>query len=460
MHSNPASAWDHERLSALDRSRIWHPFTPMAEWIAGDPLVIARGEGNELIDDRGQRYIDGVASLWVNIHGHARPEIDRAIAEQLSRIAHSTMLGLTNPPAIELADALLSIAPRGLSRIFYSDDGSTAVEVALKMALQYWRQRRPDPRPERTGFLAFRHAYHGDTIGAVSLGGIERFHEIFRPLLFPVERAETAYCYRCALGLSHPACGLACAESARAILERAGDRIAAVVIEPAIQAAGGMIAFPPGFTRRIVEIARAQGVLVIADEVATGFGRTGRMFACEREGIEPDFLAVAKGITGGYLPLAATLVTEEIHDAFLGRPEDLRTFFHGHSYTGNPLACAAALASLAIFREEDTLARVRIRAAELERLLAPLRDHPHVGDIRQAGLMAGIEIVGDRATRAPFPAADRIGVRVAHAARDHGVILRPLGDVIVILPPLSIRSDELERIVHAIAAGLREVTGV
>ncbi|MBN1419256.1 MAG: adenosylmethionine--8-amino-7-oxononanoate transaminase [Planctomycetes bacterium] len=431
----------------------------MGEWVEDDPLIIVRGEGNELIDDRGRRYIDGVASLWVNIHGHARPEIDRAIAEQLGRIAHTTMLGLTSPPAIELADALLSIAPRGLSRVFYSDDGSTAVEVALKLALQYWRQRRPDPRPERTGFIALRHAYHGDTIGAVSLGGIERFHEIFRPLLFPVERAESAYCYRCALGLAHPACGLACAESVGAILQRTGERIAAIVIEPAIQGAGGMIAFPSGFTRRVVEIARAHGVLVIADEVATGFGRTGRMFACEREGIEPDILALAKGITGGYLPLAATLATEEIHDAFLGRSEELRTFFHGHSYTGNAAACAAALASLAIFRQEDTLARVRIRAAELERLLAPLRDHPHVGDIRQAGLMAGIEIVRDRATREPFPAAERVGVRVARAGRARGVILRPLGDVIVILPPLSIRADELARIVDAVAAGLREVTG-
>lgn len=442
-----------------DRRHVWHPFTQMSDWMDGRPVVIERGEGNHLIDREGRRYFDGVSSLWVNLHGHDHPTILRALHEQLDRLPHSTLLGLAGLPSIELAGKLVEIAPPGLTRVFYSDNGSTAVEIALKIAFQYWQQQGDPEGRRRTRFLALRDAYHGDTLGAVAVGGIERFHETFRPLVFDVLRAENAYCYRCPYGLTHPSCGIHCLESMERLLAAQGDEVAAVVVEPLVQAAAGMLRLPEGWLARVRELCDRHGTLLIADEVATGFGRTGRMFACEHEGVSPDLLAVAKSLTAGYLPLGATLATERIFEAFLGPVKAGRQLFHGHSYTGNALGCAAALANLLVFEEEPVLARVRERSAQLTARLEDLRRLPAVGDIRQCGLMAGVELVRDRATKVPFDAEDRVGHLVCMAVRKRGVILRPLADTIVILPPLSTTAAELDHLMDAVAASIAEVTG-
>ena len=329
-------------LRKLDQAHIWHPFTPMTVWLDDEPLVIERGEGCELIDTEGNRYLDGVSSLWVNVHGHGHPTIDRAVQEQLGRLAHSTFLGLSHPPAVELARRLVEIAPGDLNRVFFSENGAAAVEVALKMAYSYWRNQGQ----ERDRFVRLQHAYHGDTIGAVSVGGIERFHDSYRPLLFATAEVPSPYCYRCPLDKEYPSCDIACADELAPVLEREGDRVAAVVVEPLVQGAAGIITAPDGHLARIAEITKRHGALLVVDEVATGFGRTGAMFASEIDGVEPDIMCLAKGITGGYLPLSATLATEAVFEAFLGAPEEHKTLYHGHSYSANPLCCAAANANL------------------------------------------------------------------------------------------------------------------
>ena len=430
--------WDHRYL--------WHPFTQMREWEREEPLIIERGKGSYLIDAEGRRYLDGTSSIWVNLHGHRHPALDRALKQQLDKIAHSTLLGLSNPPAIELSRALIRIAPKGLARVFYSDNGSTAVEVALKMAVQYWRQRHPEAGPKNT-FLHLKLAYHGDTIGAVSVGNIELFHSKFKPLLFPTVEAEPPYCYRCPLNLAYPSCAMACLDPIERILKTRHRELAGFIIEPLMQAAAGMIPQPAGYLTRIRELATKYKVLLIADEVATGFGRTGKMFACQHERITPDMLAVSKGLTGGYMPLAATLTTEEIYRAFLGTYEEFKTFFHGHSYTGNPLGCAVALANLELIRRGKTLARLSPKISAMARGLESLMELPHVGDIRQRGLMVGIELVRDKHTKEPYPLGARVGHRVAAAARTKGLIIRPIGNVLVLLPPLSTSTRDLRRMV-------------
>jgi adenosylmethionine-8-amino-7-oxononanoate aminotransferase len=436
-----------KQLRDWDRTYLWHPFTQMQEWEQEEPLIIERGRGSYLIDTDGKRYLDGTSSIWVNLHGHRHPVLDRALKRQIDRIAHSTLLGLSNPPAIELARALIRIAPEGLTRVFYSDNGSTAVEVALKMAVQYWQQRHPEAGPKNS-FLHLKLAYHGDTIGAVSVGNIELFHSRFKPLLFPTVEAEPPYCYRCPLNLTHPSCNLACLDPIEQILKSRHRELAGFIIEPLMQAAAGMVPQPPGYLTRVRELTRKYDVLLIADEVATGFGRTGRMFACQHEGITPDLMAISKGLTGGYMPLAATLTTEEIYRAFLGRYDQFKTFFHGHSYTGNPLGCAVALANLGIFHREKTLVRLPPKITAMARGLQSIMTLPHVGDIRQRGLMAGIELVQDKNTKEPYPLSARAGHRVATAARAKGLIIRPIGNVLVLLPPLSTSVREIREMVR------------
>lgn len=401
-------------LEDLDRRVLWHPFTQMAEW---EPLVIERGEGNFLVDRDGRRYLDGVSSLWCNVHGHRHPRLDRALRDQLERIAHSTFLGLTHEPGIRLAEALVEVAPRGLARVFYSDSGSTAVEIALKQSFQYWHLRGES---QRRRFVRLSEAYHGDTLGAVGVGGIELFHRIFGPLLVD------------SIAIPSPAFGL---DAATAALERAldehGRELAAFVMEPLVQGAAGMLVHPRGFLARAAELCRAHRVHLIVDEVATGFGRTGTMFACEQEQVRPDFLCLAKGISGGYLPLAATLATEEIFEAFLAPRRSLKQFFHGHTYTANPLACAVGLESLALLREE-TLPHAERARAQFEAAVARVAAHPRVRERRQCGWMVGFDL------------GDADGAAVCSAARRQGVILRPLGGVVVWMPPLSIRADEIE----------------
>ena len=443
------------QLEEIDRKHVWHPFTQMKGWMEEKPLIVERAEGNWLVDVEGKRYLDAISSLWVTVHGHRVPEIDEAVRAQLDRVAHSTLLGLASVPSIELAERLVKIAPPGLTRVFYSDSGSTAVEVALKIAYQFCQQQPGGSRKNR--FVCFENAYHGDTLGSVSVGGIDLFHQVYRPLLFETLRVPSPYCYRCPLAKSYPSCETACLEPLESMLRERADEIVAVVIEPVVQGAAGMLVQPPGFLRRVRELCDRHGVLLIADEVATGFGRTGTMFACEREGVVPDLLCIAKGITGGYLPLAATLATEKVFAGFLAEFRDKRTFFHGHTYTGNPLACAAAIANIDLLEKTGLIATIDGKAALLAAALASLAEHPHVGEIRQCGLMVGIELVRDRATRAEFEYGDRIGHQVILAARRRGVILRPLGDVLVLMPPLAITRDEIALLARVLRESIDEV---
>jgi adenosylmethionine---8-amino-7-oxononanoate aminotransferase len=433
MHAFPTSPPITVRavdLVAADRAHLWHPFTQQRGWTEEPPLVVDRAEGTWLIDVEGRRYIDGVSSLWCNVHGHRHPRIDGAVRAQLDRVAHSTMLGLTHRPAIELARRLVDLAPRGLTRVFYSDSGSSAAEVALKMAFQFWKQRGE----ERKRFVALRMAYHGDTIGSVSVGGIDLFHSLYRPLLFDTLKAEPGD-----------------VGQMERLLRRHPGEVAAVIMEPLVQGAAGMLVHPEGYLRAVRELCDRHDVLLILDEVATGFGRTGRMFACEHEDVSPDLLCLAKGLTGGYLPLAATLTSERIYEGFLGEFEDFRTFFHGHTYTGNPLACAAALATLDVFREERTLERLAPKIELLAGLLAPLAAHPAVREVRRCGFMVGIEL--DR-----FPLELRMGHRVTLEARRRGAIIRPLGDVVVLMPPLAISEADLRRLVEITADAIEAAT--
>jgi len=446
-----------EELERLVKQFIWHPFTQMRDWLVEEPLIIAAGEGSYLEDVRGQRYLDGVSSLWVTVHGHRQEDIDRAVVEQLSRIAHSTFLGLSNVPAIKLAKKLAQIAPKGLAKVFYSDNGSTAVEISLKMAFQYWRQCQK-PQPSKTRFISFVNGYHGDTVGSVSVGGIDLFHKIYRPLLFKGIRVHSPYCYRCHLGKEYPGCHMSCLAEVEEVMERNQEKVAAIIIEPLIQAAAGMIVFPPGYTQRVRELAAKYHIFFIADEVATGFGRTGALFACMHEGVEPDFLTIAKGITGGYLPLAATLATQEVFDAFCSEYKEKRTFFHGHTYTANPMACAAALANLQVFERKNTIDELQGEIAFLRDRLKSFRELKHVGDIRQLGFMVGIELVRDRDTKKSYPYGAKVGIKVIKEARKRGLIIRPLGDVIVLMPPLSMNREEMEKLLDITYDSIKAVT--
>jgi adenosylmethionine-8-amino-7-oxononanoate aminotransferase len=448
---------DREQLERWDRDHVWHPFTPMQEYVTERPLIISHARGCFLVDLDGREYLDGVSSLWCNVHGHRVPEIDAAVRGQLDAVAHCTLLGQSNVPAVKLARRLVELAPPGLTRVFYSDDGATAVEVALKMAFQYWRQR-PDPRPRKTKFLALQGAYHGDTLGDVSVGDLARFHHLFAPLLFPALRAPNPHCYRCPLGLERARCRIDCADALAALVREHADELAAVVVEPLVQGAAGMITAPEGYLRRVREVTREHDVPLIADEVAVGFGRTGSLFACSQEGVAPDFLCLAKGLTGGYLPLAATLTTDEVYNAFLGPPEAGRTFYHGHTYTGNPLGAAAALASLDLLEAPSGLPALAAKVERLRAHLDRLRDLPAVGDLRQRGLMAGVELVADRATKRRFPPGRRVGNRVCRLARERGVLLRPLGDVVVVMPPLAVDLPLLDRLGDVLYNSIRDAT--
>jgi adenosylmethionine-8-amino-7-oxononanoate aminotransferase len=445
--ANRKSQMSTAELRRLDQQHLWHPFTPMRQWLESDPLVIVGGDGMHLIDSDGIRYLDGVSSLWCNVHGHRVPEINDAIQNQLEKIAHSTMLGLASEPAILLADRLMKIVPRELTKVFYSDAGATATEIAFKLAAQYWFNIGKSQKNE---FVGFAEAYHGDTVGAMSIGRMPAFHRPYFPMLFKVHFAPTPYVYRHARFSDPQAVGRECLDALEWILREHHERIAAVCIEPVVQGAGGMIVQPDGFLRGVRELASRYDVLLIADEVATGLGRTGRMFACEHEGVSPDLMCVAKGISAGYLPLAATFATRKIFDAFLGEPWEGKTFYHGHTYTGNPLACAAALASLDLFEKNDLVREVQSKSVKLAGMLEKLRSLPHVGEIRQKGFMVGMELVADRRTKEPFDPKRRVGAEVCMKLRSHGVILRPLGDVVVMMPPPAMGLGDLGTIVDAL----------
>ncbi|MBI1884187.1 MAG: adenosylmethionine--8-amino-7-oxononanoate transaminase [Chlamydiae bacterium] len=430
------------RLQELDKLYVWHPFTQMKDWVEDHPLIIESGDGVFLQDTDGKKYLDGVSSLWVTVHGHRKKALDRSLTRQLKKIAHSTLLGLANVPSIELAKELIQIAPKGLTKVFYSDNGSTAVEVALKMAYQYWQHI--EPGSQRTKFISFREDYHGDTLGSVSVGGMDLFHRIFKPLLFDVIHFPSPYFFR-NKDATNPLI-----QKMEEVMVQNKNRIIGVVMEPLIQAAAGMLLHPNGFLKAVRKLCDRHNILLIVDEVATGFGRTGKMFACEHEKVTPDLMAVAKGMTGGYLPLAATLVKEKIYNAFLGEYSQFKTFFHGHTYTGNPLACAVALESLRLFKKEKLLKKVQKNIVFLKKELVRFNRLSHVKEIRQCGMMVGIELE-------KFLLREKMGIKVCQQARKYGAILRPLGNVIVLMPPLAIQQKELQMLLEMTCQAIVDV---
>jgi adenosylmethionine-8-amino-7-oxononanoate aminotransferase len=454
----------NSKLKDIDRKYIWHPFTQMQDWMDSEPLIIEEGKGAWIKDVDGKWYIDGVSSLWVNVHGHRHPAIDKAVKAQLDKIAHSTMLGLSNVPATILAEKLIKIAPKGLKKVFYSDSGSEGVEIALKMAFQYWQQSKGqgvrDKGKGKTKFLTLVNAYHGDTIGAVSVGGIDLFHQIYKQLLFKSFKAPTPYCYRCPykLEIRDKRCEMRCLKEVEDLMKNHHKEIAAMIVEPLVQAAAGILVYPKGYLKGIRKLCTKYDILMIVDEVAVGFGRTGKMFACEHENISPDLMIVAKGLTGGYLPVAATLTTEKIFNAFLGTHESCRTFYHGHTYTGNPMGCAAGIASVGLFKTEKTLQNLQPKIRLLSEKLDKFKDLGHVGDVRQCGFLAGIELVKNKRTGEDYPPSDKVGIKVTMEARKRGLIIRPLSNIIVIMPPLSISKVDLGSMLDIIYCSIKKVT--
>jgi adenosylmethionine-8-amino-7-oxononanoate aminotransferase len=425
---------------------LWHPYTQMLT--APAPLPIARGEGVYLYTEDGRKILDGISSWWVNIHGHSHPKLNEALAAQARELEHVMFAGCTHRPAVELAERLLELLPRGIARVFYSDNGSTAVEAALKLARQYWRNLGQD----RRRFIALDHAYHGDTVGAMSVSEESIFTRPFAPMLFFVSHAFSPYCYRCPLGLDRSTCGIDCLSKLERMLEAMRGSVAGVLVEPMLQAAGGMIVWPAEFLAGVRRLCDQYGTLMIADEVLTGFGRTGRMFACQHAGVTPDIICLSKALTAGYLPMGVTAATSPIYDAFLSE-DRTRTFFHGHSYTANPLACAVALASLDLFREESTLARVANLERTLRAGLEPLRQIEGVGDVRVIG---GVGILEMRSDEPGY--LNAFGPSVAAALLERGLLLRPLGNIVYFMPPYAITQPETEWAISQIAEVLRDAT--
>jgi len=438
-------------IVARDAAHVWHPYTQMKT--RPEPLAIARGRGVYLYTDDGRRILDGISSWWVNIHGHSHPRINDALARQAAELEHVIFAGCTHQPAVELAERLVAVLPAGLTRVFYSDNGSTAVEVAAKMAMQYWSNRG---RPQRRRFVALHHAYHGDTVGSMSVSESSVFTQAFTPLLFDIMRVHSPYCYRCPVSLDRATCQIACLGQLEDTLRQSADQIAAVIVEPMLQGAGGMIMWPAEFLAGVRRLCDQYGVLLVADEVLTGFGRTGRMFACEHASIRPDIICLSKALTAGYLPLAATVATDEIYDGFLS-DDRTKTFFHGHSFTANPLACAVAIASLELLIQTDGVTRVQRLERQLREGLSALAQSAIVGEVRVIGGVAAIELVSDRTSKAATGYLDGIGPRLASAFLDRGLLLRPLGNVLYFMPPYVITDDEVDWVMGEIAQVLKTI---
>jgi adenosylmethionine-8-amino-7-oxononanoate aminotransferase len=456
MYKSPALAEiTYEDLAAKNKQYIWHPFTQMKDYIEDQPVIIAEGKGLKLIDVNGKEYWDGVSSIWLNVHGHNVRELNEAITQQLDKVAHSTLLGMANVPAILLAEKVIKLMPDGLSKVFYSDSGATSVEIAVKMAFQYWQHKGKETKRQ---FITMKEAYHGDTIGAVSVGAIDLFHKAYSSLLFDCIKIPYPTVYRSPYGNSETVIVHELLKELETLLAQRSDEIAALIIEPIVQGASGIIVMPEGYLRGVRELCTKYEVLMIADEVATGFGRTGKMFACEHEHVTPDLLTAGKGLTGGYLPVAITVASEEIYTAFLGDYEEQKTFFHGHSYTGNPLGCAVAIANLELIEKRNLIQEVEIKSEYLASQLTAFSQLAHVGDIRQKGFMIGIELVRDKDTAEPFDWKDRVGVKVCRRARELGMLLRPLGNVIVFMPPLAAAKEELDEMTDILYQSIRDVT--
>lgn len=447
---------DKNKLIQMNYNHVWHPFTQMKEWLEEEPIFIEQGDGNYLIDIEGNRYLDAYSSLWANVHGHNRIEINDAIEKQLKKISHSTMLGLANIPATHLAKKLVDLTPASLNKVFYSDSGATAVEIALKMAYQYWQQKQ-EPVPTKKKFVTLKEAYHGDTIGSVSLGGIQIFHDTFSPLLFETYEVPTPFYYRSHYH-SQEECKQVTLNAISDLFNAKSHEITGLFIEPYVQGAAGMIVYPDGFMKELYDLCKKHQILFIVDEVATGFGRTGKMFACENDNLQPDLMTLGKGITGGYLPLAATLASDEIYNAFLGEYSEYKAFFHGHTYTGNQLASSAALASLEIFEKEDVIYKLKNKIELLTNELERFKKLKHLGEIRQKGFMIGLELVKDKQTKEPFASEKRIGHKVILEARRKGIMTRPLGDVIILMPLLSITEEEIKTLCSVLYDSIKIVT--
>lgn len=447
------------QLEAWDKHYVWHPFTQMQDYEHEPPLVIQSGKGAYLFDIHGRQYFDGNSSIWVNLHGHAHPHITRAIQEQAQRIAHSTLLGSANVPSIQLAKRLAEVTPTSLDKVFYSDNGSTAVEVALKMAFQYWRHQKP-AQMDRCTFITFEQSYHGDTLGSVSVGGIELFHGLFHPLLFETHAVPYPVYSRYTDTATPEEIGRESLQHVENALKTHGSNTAAIIIEPIVQGACGIRTQAPGFLRGLRELCDRYNVLLIFDEVFLGFGRSGTLFGSDQEGVSPDLLCLAKGITGGYVPLAATLANQKIYDAFLGEYNEYKTFFHGHSFTGNQIGCAAALASLDVFEQENTLERMKPSVERLrDRLDRLFEINDHVKDIHHIGLICGIDLCASRSSQTEYPIEDRMAAKTCFAMRKHGVWLRPLGNTLVFNPPLITTPDEIDFVMDAIETAMHETLG-
>ncbi|MFC1510135.1 adenosylmethionine--8-amino-7-oxononanoate transaminase [Candidatus Omnitrophota bacterium] len=446
-----------EEVAVVDKKYVWHPFTQMKDWLKDSPLVIDRAEGSYVFDGKGNRYLDGVSSLWVTVHGHRHKDINAAVKRQIEKLDHSTLLGCANTPSVELAKKLVEITPQGLEKVFYSDSGSTSVEIAIKMAYQYWQNKGC---VKKRNLVHLANSYHGDTLGSVSVGGIGLFHKVYKHLIPKTIQVEFPDCYRAPAGQTYPQVAFDALQKIEKLFKEKHHEIAAFIVEPLVQGAAGMIMWPKGILKKMAQIAAQHEILLIVDEVATGFGRTGKMFACEQEGVKPDIMCLAKGITGGVLPLAATLTTQKIFDGFCFDYKEQKTFFHGHTYTGNPICCAAALASLAVFKKEKTIERLQPKIKYLQSRLKTFKQLSAVGDIRQCGFMVGIELVADRKTKKAFHWEEQIGVKVCAAARERGVLLRPLGNVIVLMPPLSISLKELKTLCDVTRLAIDEVVSV
>ena len=445
-----------EVLKEWDRTYVWHPFTQMAEYVQMEPIIIERGEGCWLIDTEGNRYLDAVGSIWCNVHGHNVKELNEALCQQAEKIAHSTLLGLSNVPATILAKKLVEITPEGLNHVFYTDDGSTAMESALKMAYQFWQLKG---KKKKTKFIKLDEAYHGDTIGSVSIGGIDLFHSMFKELMFETYKIPSPHPYR--FNGTKEECRDYVLQKLKELLEEKHEEIAAVVLEPLVQAAAGIIVHPEGFLKGVRELCNEYDVLLILDEVATGFGKTGKMFACQWENVTPDIMAISKGLTAGYMPLAATMATDRVYEAFWGGDYGSgKTFFHGHTFTGNQLGCAVALANIKLFEEkgypESLVPKIEYLYTRLNEELSELK---HVGDIRGKGFMVGIELVKDKKTKEGFSWKDNVGRRVSRRIVEKGVFTRPLGPVLVIMPPLAISEDEIDFMVKTYKEAIVEVLG-
>lgn len=444
-----------KRLENLDRRYVWHPFTQMQEWVKEPMVIVEKAKGSYLTDTEGKNYLDGVSSLWCNVHGHRVKELDQAVKQQVDRVSHSTFLGLSNVPAIECTEELVSIMPGGLNKVFYSDSGSESTEIALKMAYQYWQLKG---KPKKNKFLRVKEAYHGDTVGAVSVGGIQIFHDIFKSLLFSTFSVPSPHQYRSKFKGTEKAYAKHCADQVEAVLKKNHHRIAAFIMEPLVQGAAGILVHPKGYLKRVRALTKKYNVLLILDEVATGFGRSGKMFACEHESVIPDILCVAKGLTGGYLPLSATVTTQEIYKAFLGRYDEFKTFFHGHTYTANPLACAAATANIRYFKKHRVIEKSQKAIRHLTECLSMIERHPHVGNVRQCGFMTGIELIQNRKTGKDYPIEKKMGAQVAMKAREYGVIIRPLGNVVVMMPSFSFTEKQITHLCQATYQAIDAVT--